>query len=63
MTKTIDLKIYDHGHCKTIACNGLTEKQYQEAYIYACNNYAHVIPRCDQSWVSGLIYGYIKVYN
>ena len=57
------LKIYDHGHCKTIAINGLTEERYQEAYTYACNNFTHVIQRCDQSLVSGKIYGYIKVYN
>ena len=63
MTNTINLKIYDHRHCKTIAINGLTEKQYREAYIYACNNYTNVIQRCDQSFVNGLIYGYIKVYN
>ena len=63
MTNTIDLKIYDHGHCKTIAINGLTDKQYQHAYTYACDNYANVIQRCDQSLVSGKIYGYIKVYN
>ena len=63
MTNTIDLKIYDYGHCKTIAINGLNEKQYREAYTYACNNFTHVIQRCDQSLTSGLLYGYIKVYN
>lgn len=57
------LKIYDHGHCKTIAINGLTKKQYREAYTYACNNYTNVIQRCDQSLASGKLYGYIKVYN
>ena len=60
MTKTIDLKIYDHGNCKTIAIEGLTEKQYRNTYLRACNKFNQVNQNnVTLSWVNGLYYGYL----
>lgn len=55
-------KVYDHGHCKTIQVTAMDEKNYQKLYLDLCGKYDNVIQRVEQSFVNGLIYGYIKVY-
>lgn len=56
-------KVYDHGHCKTVSVMAMSEKDYQKLYLDLCGKYDNVIQRVEQSFVNGLIYGYIKVYN
>ena len=55
-------KVYDHGHCKTVSVMAMSEKDYQKLYLELCEKYDNVIQRVEQSFVNGLIYGYIKVY-
>lgn len=58
----MNVKTFDHGHCKTVSVMAMNEEDYQNLYLELCNEYDNVIQRVEQSLVSGLIYGYIKVY-
>ena len=54
------LKIYNHGQIKTVAINGLNEKEYQETYLKACKNFNQINQNnVTLSWVNGLYYGYL----
>lgn len=59
----MQVKTFNHGHCQTVQITAMSEEDYQKLYLNLCENYDNVIQRCDQSFVNGLIYGYIKVYN
>ena len=54
------LKIYNHGTCKTVAINGLNERQYRNTYLTACEKFNQVNQdNVTISFVNGLYYGYL----
>lgn len=57
----MNVKTFDHGHCKTISIQAMNEQDYQALYLSLCEKYDDIQQRVEQSLVSGLIYGYIKV--